>query len=64
VGRDRRDRRCGRVAHWLDPRHVEEIQEVSMGAVTDSDRSNRIVLAVIAILGAVLCLIGWYRYLT
>jgi hypothetical protein len=34
-----------------------------MGAVTDSDRSNRIVLAVIAILGAVLCLIGWYRYL-
>jgi len=29
----------------------------------DEDRSNRIVLAVIAITGAVLCILGWTRYL-
>ena len=29
----------------------------------DEDRSNRIVLAVIAILGGALCVLGWIRYL-
>jgi hypothetical protein len=32
-----------------------------MGAPTD--RTNRFVLAVLAILGAVLGIVGWYRYL-
>jgi hypothetical protein len=29
----------------------------------DTDRSNRIVLALIAMLGAALCVIGWYRWI-
>lgn len=29
----------------------------------DEDRSTRIVLAMIAILGAALCVLGWIRYI-
>jgi hypothetical protein len=34
-----------------------------MTTFIDSERSNRILLTLIAIVGAVLCVIGWYRYL-
>lgn len=34
-----------------------------MATLVDSERPNRIMLTVIAILGAVLCLAGWYRWL-
>ena len=30
---------------------------------TDADRSNRVVLAMLAILGACLAVIGWYSFL-
>ena len=29
-----------------------------------TDRSNRFVLALVAILGAFLAIVGWYRFLT
>jgi len=29
----------------------------------DSERSNRMMLAIVAILGAALCIIGWYRWM-
>jgi len=32
--------------------------------MTQIDTSNRFVLAMLAILGAVLALVGWYRYLS
>jgi hypothetical protein len=41
---------------------MAEIQEVSVSSLIDSERSNRLMLAVIAILGAALALVGWVRY--
>ena len=32
--------------------------------MTQTETSNRFVLAMLAILGAVLALVGWYRYLS
>lgn len=34
-----------------------------MSTLIDSERQNRIVLALVAILGAALCLVGWYRWI-
>ena len=34
-----------------------------MPSPTDSNRQNRMVWIVLALLGAVLCIVGWYRYM-
>ena len=43
-------------------RRVAEVQEVAMSTLIDSERRNRIVWTVLGAVGAVLCLVGWYRW--
>ena len=33
-----------------------------MSTPNDSNRQNRVVWAVLAVLGAILCIVGWYRW--
>ena len=35
-----------------------------MPSPNDSNRQNRMGWIVLALLGAVLCIVGWYRYMT
>jgi hypothetical protein len=38
------------------------VQSIERRIMTQTDRSNRFVLALLAVLGAFLLIIGWYRF--
>jgi hypothetical protein len=42
---------------------MAQVQEVAMATLKDSDRQNRIVWAVVAVLGAALAVVGWFRWI-
>ena len=49
-------------AHTLTIPACSFNQEAIMVRASDSESQNRVILGILAIVGAVLCVVGWYRW--